>query len=115
MGMELAPLTPMALGSAFDRQFERQASSAPLEADASEVTSYLVMSGERHAQDPHFIRSHRITHVLNLTATPFNGEVETLATCLALPLTDTTSQDITPVLQPAIDFIGLLLANPFTS
>jgi hypothetical protein len=82
-------------------------SNAPLDAPASEILPFLLMSGVRHAEDVEFIRGSGITHVLNLTPAPFNADVAAAAKCLAIPLTDTTSQDIIDQLPAAIAFIGM--------
>ena len=42
-------------------------SDNPFDAPPSDILPHLVMSGERHAHDPSFICSRKITHVLNLT------------------------------------------------
>eukprot|EP00042_Codosiga_hollandica_P048901 m.557869 g.557869 ORF g.557869 m.557869 type:complete len:324 (+) comp57763_c0_seq4:880-1851(+) len=80
-------------------------SANPLDEPPSQITPFLAMSGERHAQNPALIREWGITHVLNLTRTPFNAEVRQMATCLALPMDDRTSQSLLPQLTPAFDFI----------
>ena len=92
-----APDTPGGIG--------RQTSHNPLEAPASTILPFLVMGNEREAQNPDFIKQHGITHVLNLTLLPSIPEVAALATCLQIPLTDTTDQDISACLDDAIAFI----------
>jgi hypothetical protein len=84
-------------------------SNAPLEAPASEILPFLTMSNERDANNPEFIKSNGITHVLNLTPSPFHADVTAIATCRCIPLTDTTSQDIIEKLPEAIAFIGMSL------
>ena len=90
-------------------------SNAPLEAPASEILPFLTMSNERDANNPEFIKSNGITHVLNLTPSPFHADVTAIATCRCIPLTDTTSQDIIEKLPEAIAFIGVWLIVTYLS
>ena len=85
-----------------------QSSTDPFDTPSSVITPYLVMSGERLANDPAFITEAGITHVLNLTQAPSNPDVIALARCHTIPLADTTSQELLPILPEAVAFIGEL-------
>jgi len=80
-------------------------SDNPFDAPPSDILPHLMMSGERHAQDPAFIRANCITHILNLTNSAFNPEVERIANCMRISLADNTSQDILSSIPEAIRFI----------
>lgn len=87
-------------------ELERLQSHQPFEAEASEILPYLIMSNERDAHNPAFIKAHGITHVLNLTPAAFQEDVKLMTKCYSIPLYDHTSQDISEYLPSAIAFIN---------
>ena len=100
------PVAPLSVNVPGTPGVDRQNSQRPLDAPASEILPYLIMSNERDARNPAFIQEHKITHVLNLTTLPSHPDVERIATCFQISLTDTTDQDISFCLDDAIRFIG---------
>ena len=74
---------------------------------ASQVLPYVLLGGERDANNVEMLRQRGITHILNLTLSPCPREALEKFNCVHIPLQDNCNQEILPILPKAIDFIGM--------
>lgn len=74
-------------------------------ASLSFICGFMAIGSQPTAQDLNFLNREKITHVLNLTASPFKPEVLSSRICMQIALQDSPAQDILSHIPAAIDFI----------
>ncbi|EDQ92796.1 uncharacterized protein MONBRDRAFT_4822 [Monosiga brevicollis MX1] len=72
---------------------------------ATVVFDHLVLGNQHQGTDPAFLARNRITHVINVTETPFANGLPNLVRCMQIPLLDGAHHDLLSVVPEALRFI----------
>eukprot|EP00045_Choanoeca_perplexa_P008643 m.81331 g.81331 ORF g.81331 m.81331 type:complete len:442 (-) comp14569_c0_seq1:266-1591(-) len=72
---------------------------------ATRVTSHLVLGNQSQGGNVAFLTANKITHVINVTETPFAKPVINTVKCMQIPLIDSGCHDLLSVVPDALRFI----------
>jgi dual specificity MAP kinase phosphatase len=76
------------------------------------VDDFVAVGSEADAHNLALLKTHGVTHLLNLTPTPSNPEVVAAIRTLQIPLMDSHKQDILGILEQALAFIAEARSAP---
>lgn len=104
-------LSPVDMGMTIPTRQYLSQSSPPLSArdllspGASDIMPFLVVGSERDVKDADALMQRGVTHIVNLTHAPTAQDVKKQLSCLHIPLDDSATQELFPILPCVIDFI----------